>query len=1287
MKKILQYIKNGYSFLNFKTSKLVSISDTNNALVLALTFLISFSVSYAQPNNMFVNTDVDGNYANKGMTLVGVGVNNQVFTYREVANATTAANAKFYQFNTDGYFNTWNLTPNPTYNTVQTATWFADAGYNGSIKMNSTTNGNHYTFNIRRGSSYTNQSQAVLETAYNPTSINSFSTPTNILEGQTNILVGQTAIGTVTLAAPLNTNEFLYVAWSTDDFASSSNSGIVATTFASGSTYNYSIPGAPANATVRFYPFTSISSNVPSFSDAPLLTLRMRSSTGENNTSSYASYFVANTYQSQVGATTWSNPNSWVNNASPLSGANVIIDQSIALDVDANVSGITVRTARLLTVNEGATLRISGSLSNNGTGAYQVNGTLQLDSGYTVGVSPVYGPNSILIYSSGGDPSRANEWPGTNSPASVIIQNGTNFIMNDSRSISKDFIVRGSGSFRTIGKQNLTFNGTQQTIRVENGGRIRGTDEGFPNDLIININNGSITTITGDATTNDDQERKFFDINVFSGGTLALSRGILCRYGDFTVEGTLQINANGYVQSSIASSKAAIYGATGKLIYNNGGNYTSTNFEWPAIDAPFDVTIKNVGTNVTLNGAKTINGTLSLENGTLTNGANLTMGSGATINRTGGVLTAIPDGTSYNVVYGAHTTDITTGFELPSTATVLNDLTISNGNTVTLSDSKVVNGNVNLTAGSFILGENTLNRNASGGSFTMDADTYLSIAGTQTFPSNYTTHSLNETSTVEYNGADQSITKLSGDYGHLILSNTGNKTLGTNIVAAGDFSLEGDVVSEIVADNSLTVGGTFSAGVDSDFTVRNNGYLIQTGTGVNTNVGSIKVNRVANIKRLDIVLWSSSVDSQNLLAFSPETLVNRFFQYNTAINNWNIIPDVANVTMLAPNGYAVRAPNNWSTSLADYTGLFEGVPNSGDYTIAFESSGQRFNLVGNPYPSTLNLRSFYNANNAKIGNTFYFYEHTQTPADTNGAVTNYGVLTIGGGGSVYVPATDSPQSTNATNIGSAESVQVGQGFFVRALADQSGSLTFNNSMRGGETNAVFFKNNMSTQSETDTMSLFRLRLTNPYGSKNQTVIGCFEDASDEDDIMDSEGIGSAFYSIYQNKKLAIQGRSLPLNQGSVIPLGYKASFTGDYTIDIIELTGIFQDQHYVILHDLLLGQYHNLSLSPYEFSSEPGTIEDRFQIVFTSILSNDGPIIKDDSIVLFEMNDQLHLHVKDNQQISDIKIYDMNGRLLFNEIPTSSSQFSILDFAKTNNLIIVKVTTTDSNTYTFKTAY
>jgi hypothetical protein len=158
-----------------------------------------------------------------------------------------------------------------------------------------------------------------------------------------------------------------------------------------------------------------------------------------------------------------------------------------------------------------------------------------------------------------------------------------------------------NGSLRSSGANTLTMAGTTQTITISNstGGAITGTDVGSGNDLTLTIANGSATTFTGDATSSGDEDKKLFNVTVNAGGTLALSRGILCKYGTFTVNGTLQINANGYVQST--NGKAPTYGSSSSLIYNSGDSY-GRGIEWSATSGagyPNNVTV-NSGTGLDL---------------------------------------------------------------------------------------------------------------------------------------------------------------------------------------------------------------------------------------------------------------------------------------------------------------------------------------------------------------------------------------------------------------------------------------------------------------------------------------------------------------------------------------------------------------------------------------------------------------------------------------------------------------------------------------------------------------
>jgi hypothetical protein len=155
----------------------------------------------------------------------------------------------------------------------------------------------------------------------------------------------------------------------------------------------------------------------------------------------------------------------------------------------------------------------------------------------------------------------------------------------------------------------------------------------------------------------------------------------------------------------------------------------------------------------------------------------------------------------------------------------------------------------------------------------------------------------------------------------------------------------------------------------------------------------------------------------------------------------------------------------------------------------------------------------------------------------------------------------------------------------------------------------------------------------------------------------------------------------------VIPLGFRTGIAGIHKIDLIELTGIFQSQQYVLLHDLQLGQYHNLSLSPYEFFTETDTFDNRFVIVFTGILNNNQPIAEQSQLTLFEMNDQLQLYSKENVRLKNIKIYNLSGSLIYQENDVEMAQNKTLGVAKSNSLMIVKVTTQDLKDYTYKVIF
>jgi hypothetical protein len=188
--------------------------------------------------------------------------------------------------------------------------------------------------------------------------------------------------------------------------------------------------------------------------------------------------------------------------------------------------------------------------------------------------------------------------------------------LTDNRSLTGNVTIT-SGGLQASGARTLTMSGTTQTFTVSttSGGGVYGTDNGVGNDLTLAVANGSTTTFTGDVTSTSDDEKKFVAVNVNTGGTLILQRGILVKYGSFTMDGTLQINSGGYIRGdgtmsggSVADIKLPVYGANSTLIYNVA-TY-GVGFEWTANAAsgagvPRNVTIGNgVNTPLLLSGAQ-----------------------------------------------------------------------------------------------------------------------------------------------------------------------------------------------------------------------------------------------------------------------------------------------------------------------------------------------------------------------------------------------------------------------------------------------------------------------------------------------------------------------------------------------------------------------------------------------------------------------------------------------------------------------------------------------------------
>jgi hypothetical protein len=162
-----------------------------------------------------------------------------------------------------------------------------------------------------------------------------------------------------------------------------------------------------------------------------------------------------------------------------------------------------------------------------------------------------------------------------------------------------------------------------------------------------------------------------------------------------SANGSLTMNGGALGVGSGGSFSVNSTGTT--LIYSGTSSQTASTTEWYTNFQ--NLTINN-SSGLSLGFARTINGKLTLTSGTFTNGANLTLGNGATIARTGGLINSAPTfGSTVNVIYNENGSNITTGNELPSSTSVLNNVTINTSNGVTLNSAKTINGLLTFSSG------------------------------------------------------------------------------------------------------------------------------------------------------------------------------------------------------------------------------------------------------------------------------------------------------------------------------------------------------------------------------------------------------------------------------------------------------------------------------------------------------------------------------------------------------------------------------------------------------------
>lgn len=390
--------------------------------------------------------------------------------------------------------------------------------------------------------------------------------------------------------------------------------------------------------------------------------------------------------------------------------------------------------------------------------------------------------------------------------------------------------------------------------------------------------------------------------------------------------------------------------------------------------------------------------------------------------------------------------------------------------------------------------------------------------------------------------------------------------------------------------------------------------------------------------------------------------------------------------IIATHQSAATYPNAF-----DYT--FTGTFNTGlvSYPVVYNAAntGGHWNLLGNPYPGALDFDAFVTHNAGVVDGVAHLWVH-QTDAHKDHAghhaknytAADYVILAAGSGS-----ANNSPDTL-------LEYIPSGESFFIASLSNANAQFT--NAMRVTNPTANTEISKTSTTKSTAQANKIWINLTSDTGDFNQVLMAYVDGATTAFDGFRYDapknlttGLSSIIYTKIADKpdrKFAVQGRnSSDLQENEYFTLGFSVSGATNkiYTLSIGHLRGNFWGANHVLLKDNYLNTTHNLSDSDYNFSSQDGEFEDRFEVVFQSqVLSNTDWMAKnkvfvkrmDKNLLLFETAGASHL--------KNIAVFDLLGRKIQNldchgkkqSLSTSQLQQAvyIAEITLENNQVITK---------------
>ena len=453
------------------------------------------------------------------------------------------------------------------------------------------------------------------------------------------------------------------------------------------------------------------------------------------------------------------------------------------------------------------------------------------------------------------------------------------------------------------------------------------------------------------------------------------------------------------------------------------------------------------------------------------------------------------------------------------------------------------------------------------------------------------------------------------------------------------------VISSNSSVGSITIQDGGNITVNTGVTLSLSGDLTVKGASGSSGIvckgtGSVSASGISSYERyIDQDGWHllSSPNSNSSVTQLAGIYVN---SWNEATVDWNNLTSSSALNVM--QGYSVRYGTAAKT--ITFTGDFNNGDQSISVTNANPSDGTEtygWNLVGNPYPSPIDWDASSGWTRTGINSTVYVY-------DVSGgsySQFNYSSQT----GPFYIPPT--------------------QGFYVYATTSSS-SLQMTNEVRATASTAYYKKE----------VEYPFINLIVSNGIKEDKVNLIFHpEATGNFETYDglklfgwNEDVPQVYTYSEDNKLLSINTINSSqldnIEEPIIFKLGYTTQIETPLSFTIDEMGG-FTDDINVTIHDKDLDIYYNITTNSYEFFSDIGEYNDRFDIIISKA-PNSIIDVSENTINCYTHNNTLIIRSQEPIKNSRLLVYDVLGRAIINKSLTTKTRHVFTIPEKTNIFVV-----------------